>query len=220
MRGKRKLDVSFEASSILDEIKNVLIEKTISTNEKIDNANKDISIELKDKNNNVIGQINGGVGEFKIIENGEEYEKDAFSISWVKVEDKYKGYNLGTFLIIYCIYLVKTNFSDIDYIVLDDDSDGRDINNNIYYKLGFIYQETKEVQLDNGTTSIVNTSPEMQLNINEFFNNDLLEKLNKMKMRIRTMVVGGKRKIKTRKNRSKRNKNGRSKKTKKRRATR
>ena len=216
MRGKRKLDVSFEASSILDEIKNVLIEKNILVNEKIDNANKDISIELKDKNNNVIGQMNGGVGEFKIIENGDESEKDAFSISWVKVEDNYKGYNLGTFLIIYCIYLVKINFTDIEYIVLDDDSDGRDVNNNIYYKLGFIYQETKEVQLENGTTTIVNTSPEMQLNINEFFNNDLLEKLNKIKMRIRTMVVGGKRKRKrkTRKNikgkKSKKGKKGRS----------
>ena len=177
------------------------MEKNILLNEKIDNANQDISIELINKNNNnVIGQINGGVGEFKIIENGEEMEKNAFSISWVKVEDNYQGYNLGTFLITYCIYLVKMNFSDIEYIVLDDDSDGRDVNNNIYYKLGFIYQETKEVQSDDGTKTVVNTAPEMQLNINKFFNNNLLMKLNKMKMKIRnlvTSVVGGQSKRKT-----------------------
>lgn len=211
IKAKRKLaDLSdtpniSETSTLLEEIKNLLSEKNISTNEIIDNEKKNISIELKDKNNLIIGLINGGVGEFKIIENGDESEKDAFSISWIKVEDNYQGYNLGTYLIIYCIYLVKTNFSDIGYIVLDDDSDGRDINNNIYYKLGFKYQETKEVQLENGTTTTVNTSPEMQLNINDFFNNSLLEKLNKINIRIRNLVVGGgKRKPKkTRKNRSK-----------------
>jgi hypothetical protein len=207
MKTKRKLDdlsdtpnIS-ETSTLLEEIKNLLMEKNILLNEKIDNANQDISIELINKNNNnVIGQINGGVGEFKIIENGEEMEKNAFSISWVKVEDNYQGYNLGTFLITYCIYLVKMNFSDIEYIVLDDDSDGRDVNNNIYYKLGFIYQETKEVQSDDGTKTVVNTAPEMQLNINKFFNNNLLMKLNKMKMKIRnlvTSVVGGQSKRKT-----------------------
>lgn len=238
MKTKRKLDdlsdtpIISETSTLLEEIKNLLMEKNILLNEKIDNANQDISIELINKNNNnVIGQINGGVGEFKIIENGQEMEKNAFSISWVKVEDNYQGYNLGTFLIIYCIYLVKMNFGDIVYIVLDDDSDGRDINNNIYYKLGFIYQETKEVQSDDGTKTVVNAAPEMQLNINEFFNNDLLIKLNKMKMKIRnlvTSVVGGQRKSKSKrkiksstvrkgnksKRRSKRNIRGRSKKRK------
>jgi len=206
-----------ETSSILDEIKNSLIEKNILFNEKIDDANQDISIELIN-NNKVIGQLNGGVGEFKIIENGDESEKNAFSISWVKVEDNYQGYNLGTFLIIYCIYLVKTNFNDIEYIVLDDDSDGRDINNNIYYKLGFIYQETKEVKNDNGRTITVNASPEMQLNINDFFNNDLLVKFNKIKMKIRNLKGGERerqkrktrRNIKGSKRRSKRNIKGRS----------
>jgi hypothetical protein len=236
MKIKRKLDdlsdtpIISESSTLLEEIKNLLMEKNILLNEKIDTANQDISIELINKNNNnVIGQINGGVGEFKIIENGEEMEKNAFSISWVKVEDNYQGYNLGTFLIIYCIYLVKMNFGDIVYIVLDDDSDGRDVNNNIYYKLGFIYQETKEVQSDDGTKTVVNAAPEMQLNINDFFNNDLLMKLNKMKMKIRNLVGGqSKRKTKTKtktksstvrkgnksKRRSKRNIRGRSKKRK------
>lgn len=215
---KRKVDIMFDISSLLDEIKNLLREKNILVNEKIDNTNQNISIELIN-NNNVIGQLNGGVGEFKIIENGEESEQDAFSISWVKVEDNYKGYNLGTFLIIYCIYLVKTNFSDIEYIVLDDDSDGRDINNNIYYKLGFIYQETKQVQNENGTTITVNTSPEMQLNINYFVNNTMAEKLYKIKSRMQNLVKyeGGKSKInrKTRRNKSKIRKGKNGKKSKK-----
>lgn len=223
---KRKADIMFEISILLDEIKNLLREKNILVNEKIDNSKQDISIELKDKNNNVIGQINGGVGEFKIIENGDESEKEAFSISWVKVEDNYKGYNLGTYLIIYCIYLVKINFSDVEYVVLDDDSDQREQANNIYSKIGFIYQETKQVQNENGTYTTVNTSPEMQLNINYFVNNTMVEKLYKIKSSMQNLVKyeGGKSKInrKTRRNkskiRSKKGKNG--KKSKKRRTTR
>jgi len=223
---KRKADIMFEISILLDEIKNLLREKNILVNEKIDNSNQDISIELKDKNNNVIGQINGGVGQFKIIENGDESEKEAFSISWVKVEDNYKGYNLGTYLIIYCIYLVKINFSDVEYIVLDDDSDQREQANNIYSKIGFIYQETKQVQNENGTSTTVNTSPEMQLNINYFVNNTMVDKLYKIKSSMQNLVKyeGGKSKInrKTRRNkskiRSKKGKNG--KKSKKRRTTR
>jgi predicted GNAT family N-acyltransferase len=223
---KRKADIMFEISILLDEIKNLLREKNILVNEKIDNSNQDISIELKDKNNNVIGQINGGVGEFKIIENGDESEKEAFSISWVKVEDNYKGYNLGTYLIIYCIYLVKINFSDVEYVVLDDDSDQREQANNIYSKIGFIYQETKQVQNENGRPTTVNTSPEMQLNINYFVNNTMVDKLYKIKSSMQNLVKyeGGKSKInrKTRRNkskiRSKKGKNG--KKSKKRRTTR
>ena len=203
VKGKRKLDIMFEISILLDEIKKLLIDKNIFITENVDNEKKDLLIELKDKKNNVIGQINGGVGEFKIIENGDDSEKEAFSISWVKVEDNYKGYNLGTLLIIYCIYLVKINFSDVEYIVLDDDSDERDQTNNIYYKLGFIYQETKQVQNENGTTITVNTSPEMQLNINDFLNNTMVEKLYKIKSRIQNLVKyeGGKRKISRKTNR-------------------
>jgi hypothetical protein len=129
-------------------------------------------------------------------------------------------------LIIYCIYLVKINFSDVEYIVLDDDSDEREQANNIYSKIGFIYQETKQVQNENGTSTTVNTSPEMQLNINYFVNNTMVDKLYKIKSSMQNLVKyeGGKSKInrKTRRNkskiRSKKGKNG--KKSKKRRTTR
>ena len=201
MKGKRKIDEittnNYDSSSIIiDEIFSILIEKNIFTNTQIDKENKNIIVNLLDKNNNIIGEINGGVGEFKIIENGDELEKEAFSISWVKVDDNYKGYNLGTFLIIYCIYLCKINFSDIEYVVLDDDSDERENDKNIYNKLGFIYQETQEIQLENGELKSVNSGPEMQLNITDFFNNNLLNKLNNIKIRIRNLnkLDGGKRK--------------------------
>ena len=129
-------------------------------------------------------------------------------------------------MIIYCIYLVKINFSDVEYIVLDDDSDEREQANNIYSKIGFIYQETKQVQNENGTSTTVNTSPEMQLNINYFVNNTMVDKLYKIKSSMQNLVKyeGGKSKInrKTRRNkskiRSKKGKNG--KKSKKRRTTR
>ena len=129
-------------------------------------------------------------------------------------------------MIIYCIYLVKINFSDVEYIVLDDDSDEREQANNIYSKIGFIYQETKQVQNENGRPTTVNTSPEMQLNINYFVNNTMVDKLYKIKSSMQNLVKyeGGKSKInrKTRRNkskiRSKKGKNG--KKSKKRRTTR
>lgn len=193
---KRKIDVIFETSILLNEIKRLLSEKNIIVSEEVDNKKRNMIIELKDKQNNVIGEINGGVGEFKIIENGEDSEKDAFSINWLKVEDKYKGYNLGSFLIIYCIYLVKINFTNINYIVLDDDSDEINMEKNIYYKLGFIYQETKQVRGENGQMITVSNGSEMQLNITDFFDKDLLDKLYKINSKMRTLIKyeGGKRK--------------------------
>jgi len=198
-RVKRKLhEITNISESSLDEIKNALIAKKILISEKIDENKKEIIIHLSDKQKNIIGEINGGVGEFKIIENDEDLETNAFSISWLEIQDNYKGYNLGTFLIIYCIYLCKTHFNDIDYIVLDDDSDGLEEDKNIYRKLGFTYQETKELPLENGEIITVKSGPEMQLKITDFSNNMFIEQLNKIKMKIRNFVKfkGGKRKTK------------------------
>lgn len=214
MKGKRKIDEirinNYDSSSIIiDEIFSILIEKNIFTNTQIDKENKNIIVNLLDKNNNIIGEINGGVGDFKIIENDDEFEKEAFSISWIKVNDNFKGYNLGSFLIIYCIYLCKINFSDIEYIVLDDDTDERENDKNIYNKLGFIYQETKEIQLENGELKSVNSGPEMQLNISDFFNNNLVKKLNNIKIRIINLnkLEGGKRKTRKQRKKNKISKN-------------
>ena len=212
---KRKFNDMFdtstisETSTLIDEIKNVLISKNILISEQIDAEKKDIIIKLIDNNNNnIIGKISGGVTEFNIIENGTEDYKDAFYIEWVTVDDNYKGYNLGTFLIIYCIYLCKINFGDIEYIVLEDDTDEVDLEKNIYYKLGFIYQVVKETeQLPDGTVINVSNGGEMQLNIKDFFDNNknnLLDKLNKIKIKIRDLHLnnsGGKRK-KTKKRKS------------------
>jgi hypothetical protein len=195
-RDKRKLHEITESS--LDEIKNILMSKNISISENIHQNNQEIIIHLIDKQKNIIGKINGGVGEFKVMEKDEDFETNAFSISWLEIQDNYKGYNLGTFLIIYCIYLCKTHFNDIDYIVLDDDSDGLEEDKNIYRKLGFTYQETKEIPLENGEIITVKSSPEMQLKITDFSNNMFIEHLNKIKMKIQNLVKskGGKRKTK------------------------
>lgn len=186
-----------EIVTLIQEIKNLLSEKNIVINEEIIQETKDINIRLTDKNdnNNLVGKINGGVGEFNIIENGEEIEKDAFTITWLKVEPTYQGHNLATFLIIYSIYLCKINFSDIQYIFLEDDTDETDPTKNIYVKLGFIYQKIKEtVQLEDGQFLSVNNGAEMQLNIADFFNNVLIDKLNKIKLSIKNWnkIMGGK----------------------------
>jgi len=188
-----------EVTSLIQEIKNALNMKNIFIKEEIIPEKKDIIILLTDNNDNLIGKINGGVEEFAIVENSEEIYKDAFSILWVKVEKDYQGHNLATFLIIYIIYLCKTNFGDINYIVLEDDTDETDQNKNIYVKLGFVYQKKKEVvMLENGQEMNVNNGGEMQLNINHFFNDSIIEKLNKILVTLKNWnKIGGKRKTKT-----------------------
>jgi GNAT superfamily N-acetyltransferase len=196
-----------EVSTIIQEIKNILSEKNIFINEEIIPETKDIIIRLIDtNNNNLIGKINGGVGEFTIIENDQEEYKDAFSIIWLKVEKNYQGLSLGTFLIIYIIYLCKINFSDIQYIFLEDDTDQIDQSKNIYIKLGFVYQKNKEViMLENGQEMNVNNGGEMQLKITDFFNNNLIEKLNKILVTIKNWNKNGGRK-RQRKGKSKKGK--------------
>ena len=208
-----------EITTLIQEIKNLLSEKNIVINEEIIQETKDINIRLTNKNdnNNLVGKINGGVGEFYIIENGEEIEKDAFTITWLKVEPNYQGHNLGTFLIIYSIYLCKINFSDIQYIFLEDDTDETDPTKNIYVKLGFIYQKIKEtVQLEDGQFLSVNNGAEMQLNIADFFNNILIDKLNKIKLTKKNWnkIGGGKMKRKRKRKTKKMKKSKRMKKPK------
>ena len=195
---KRKSDDLFEntyetkISLLIEEIKNVLNTKNIFINEEIIQEEKDIIIRLTDNNNNLIGKINGGVEEFPIIENGEETYKDAFSILWLKVENNYQGLSLGTFLIIYCIYLCKKNFSDVEYIFLDDDTDEIDPSKNIYLKLGFVYQKEKETMVnEDGQMISVNNGSEMQLKISDFFNDELLDKLNKINIKWRNWNKNG-----------------------------
>lgn len=197
-----------EVTSLIQEIKNVLTMKNIFIKEEIIPENKDIIIRLTDNNDNLIGKINGGVEEFTIVENDEEIYKDAFSIMWVKVEKDYQGHNLATFLIIYLIYLCKTNFGDINYIVLEDDTDEIDQSKNIYIKLGFVYQKKKEVvMLENGQEMNVNNGGEMQLNVNNFFNDNIIEKLNKILVTLKNWnKTGGRRQRKNTKRKKRKTK--------------
>jgi hypothetical protein len=199
---KRKSDDMFYSSfdsqitTLIEEIKTVLIEKNIFMNEIIDSdpQKKNVIINLTDKDNNFIGNINGGVEEFFIMENGEETEQNAFSINWIKVDNKYQGFSLGTFLIIYWIYLCNKNFSDINYVVLDDDTDVIDQSKNIYIKLGFIYKDTSQREDENGNMVTVIGGPEMQLKISDLFNSGLIDRLNKIKITMKNWNtnVGGK----------------------------
>lgn len=194
---KRKLEDMFENSfeAKIDEIKNALNEKNIFMKEEfIEEGNeKKINIYLTDKDNNSIGKIMGGIGEFYIVIDDEKIETDAFSITWVDVDKNYQGFSLGTFLIIYCIYLCKTKYNYIEYIVLDDDTDQIDQSKNIYIKLGFIYQETNQVETEDGKMITVIGGPEMQLKITDFFNDLLLDKLNKILITLKNWnKMGGK----------------------------
>jgi len=218
---KRKLDNSYYNDKIpffLDEIKKRLNNKNIFLKEEFINEglNKNINIYLIDKNNNTIGTLNGGIGEFYILENDESIETNAFSINWIKVEKEYQGYNLGTFLIIYSIYLCKNKYNDIEYIVVDDDTDQTDPTKNIYVKLGFIYKETKEEKMNDGQIIKVPTGPEMQIKISDFFNQSLNDKLNKIMDTIQNLnknIIGGKTIKKRKRKMTKKKKGKKNKKT-------
>lgn len=205
---KRKSEDMFENSleAKIDEIKNALNKKNIFMKEEfIEEGNeKKINIYLTDKDNNSIGKIMGGIGEFYIVIDDEKIETDAFSITWVDVDKNYQGFSLGTFLIIYCIYLCKTKYNYIEYIVLDDDTDQIDQNKNIYVKMGFIYQETNQVLNEEGQMITVIGGPEMQLKISDFFNNLLVDKLNKILITLKSWnKMGGKKSKKSKKSKRK-----------------
>lgn len=170
-----------------------------------------------------IGYIEGGKGQFNLeatndlYDSNDDNETDACNVYWLNIyDDSYKGTNLGSFLLIYFILLCKKTYPDIEFIVVDDDTDELNQDKNIYCKLGFKYIHTKEIIGEDGKTEIKYTDPIMKLNMDQFLKKDAINILNKIHQRIRNFLYtkGGKRTRKS-KNIKKNRKSKKNRKTKK-----
>ena len=130
-----------------------------------------------------------------------EQDVPTISIGWLGTNKEYQGLGFGILLLIYALCYLKLHNPDINYSILDDDSDRNQyLIGNIYTSLGYVFQDTIALDPANPNKIII-SSPDRQLmldnpeNMQEFLkrvNGILDEKFGKK---------GGKRKIrKTRKN--------------------
>ena len=94
-----------------------------------------------------------------------------FRINWVSTNPKYTGQNLASLIIIYSICYLKQRFTNINYVKLDDDSDkSLHMKQNVYNKLGFVFQPP--IELDMFKDILIISGPEKQLQLdNNFINN-------------------------------------------------
>ena len=100
-------------------------------------------------------------------------DTDVFSVEWLSVNPKYRGQSLGTLLLIYGMYYIKTIFNDIEFVILDDDSDKSTLmGENIYNAVGFRSRERVSLniglskQVDKGNKIILG-GPEKQFSFND-----------------------------------------------------
>ena len=98
---------------------------------------------------------------------------------------------MALLILIYGICHLKTQFPDITYVMVDDDSARSDyIENNIYHSLGFSFRDTIEMDMEKPKTLIM-SGPDKQLLLDEKFIQLVYKKLDNIE------PTGGKRNRKT-----------------------
>ena len=123
------------------------------------------------KNEEKIGECNSILVESTINPNKYSFRNATFktekcqNISWIEVKKKNLG--IGTFILIYCIFICYKQFPAIQYCVLDNDSDRSTyLKGDIYKKIGFSFinpvsfDHSKPVKQSHQKIQI--TGPEMQ----------------------------------------------------------
>jgi hypothetical protein len=117
--------------------------------------------------------------------------KMVFNIVWVKTYTPYEGQGLGLLIIIYCICHLKNIHLETEYAILDDDSDNSSkIKDNLYNKIGYVFQGFQSLNEDIGPDDnpeeepkrIQMTGPEKQLKLGKNFiirANNILDNLSK-----------------------------------------
>ena len=99
----------------------------------------------------------------------EEKEEDVFQINWVSTNQEYRGQQLATLVIIYSICYMVLNAKNIQYVILDDDSDKSIyMKKNIYNSLGFIPRDLVSLNMTKSETLNI-LGPEKQLAIDDAF---------------------------------------------------
>ena len=101
-----------------------------------------------------------------------------FHINWMSTDPKYTGQNLASLIIIYSICYLKQRFANINYVKLDDDSDkSLHMKQNVYNKLGFVFQPP--IELDMFKDILIISGPEKQLQLDNNFINNANNRLKK-----------------------------------------
>lgn len=96
-------------------------------------------------------------------------DQDVIYVSWISTEHVYRGQQLALLILIYGICYLKTQFPNITYVILDDDSDrSASIKKNIYDLIGFSFRDT--IEMDIKTPKKLKLSgPEKQLLLGKDF---------------------------------------------------
>ncbi len=104
---------------------------------------------------------------------------DVFAITWLETYEGYKCEFLALLLLIYGICILQLRFTNINYIVLDDDSDKSHelMESNIYNSIGFKFRDTIQIDITK-KNKIITQGPEKQLEINKEFVNKINILLN------------------------------------------
>jgi len=145
------------------------------------------------ENDEKIGQCNSVLIETEINPHEYSFRKSmlkpekCLNISWIEVEKKNLG--IGSFIILYCIFICHTKFPSIKYCVLDNDSNRSTYSQgDIYKKIGFSFIDI--ISFDHSKTAkkskqkIKISGPEMQYRISNIVSNKTEHILDKIYKKI------------------------------------
>jgi len=142
---------------------------------------------------------------------------NVFKIRWLGTNHKYQGSGLGILLLIYALCYLKNRYPNINYSILDDDSDrSGNLFGNIYTSLGYEFQGNIALDIANPKKLIL-SGPERQLQLyTKEKIQDFLIRVNKLlDKKFSGPGAGGKRKTKKSRKNMKSKKSKRFKKSKK-----
>jgi hypothetical protein len=129
-----------------------------------------------------------------------QQETPVFTIGWLGTNKEYQGLGLGILLLIYALCYLKQRNPDINYSILDDDSDrSENLIDNIYTSLGYVFQDTIALDISK-PNKIILSGPDRQLMLDTQENvQDFLRRVNKMLNKKFPDIEGGNINRKTRK---------------------
>ena len=183
-----------EYTNILNIINRIVEDKGYSIHNSYDDKETAFMFEIKHGEIEVsyAQMYNNADGNIRIRQ--EEIDMShLISISSVSTNENYRGQGLALLVLIYGICYLKNQSPDINYAILDDDSDNSTmIKGNIYNSIGFEFVAQPELDPIN-SNKLVPLGPEKQLMIDGTFITNVTKLLNEKF----TSVVGPVGKVRT-----------------------
>lgn len=105
-------------------------------------------------------------------------EVPVFNVSWLSTNKQYEGQQLGSLLLMYALCDLKIHNPNVNYAILDDDTDKSRSMKNIYNKLGFSFRDF--VCLGDKKGEVEMSGPEKQVELNDDFISCVIQKLDKL----------------------------------------